>query len=67
MTIPTTSTQNKDSSIRNFVTIDLARQKLGERGKKMTDKEINDLLVMLRFICNKAIDGVIEGKINYAN
>jgi hypothetical protein len=67
MTIPTTSTPDKDSSMRNFVTIDLARQKLGERGKKMTDKEINDLLVTLRFICNKAIDGVMEEKIDYAD
>ena len=50
-----------------FITVEYARQKLGERGKKMTDKQINDILAMLRFICNKAIDGVMEGKINYAN
>ena len=49
------------------ITIEAARQKLGKRGERLTDKQINDILSMLRFICNKAIDGVIEGKADYAN
>jgi hypothetical protein len=50
-----------------IITVELARKRLGKRGEKLTDKQINDILSMLRFICNKAIDGVIEGKIDYAN
>lgn len=42
------------------ITIEYAREKLGERAGKMTDKEINDLLTFLRTLCNKTIDGVIE-------
>jgi hypothetical protein len=49
------------------ITIEYARNKIGERGKKMTDKQILDLLCMLRFICNKAIDGVIEEKAYHEN
>jgi hypothetical protein len=45
------------------ITIEQARYKLGKRGKKMTDGQINDILSMLRFICNKTIDGVIENKL----
>lgn len=45
-----------------FVTIEYARQKLGERGKSMSDKEIEKLLSTLRLMCNKVIDGVIENK-----
>ncbi|OGH20289.1 MAG: hypothetical protein A3D74_01960 [Candidatus Levybacteria bacterium RIFCSPHIGHO2_02_FULL_37_13] len=44
------------------ITIEYARQKLGERGRKMTDKEIENLLTTLRFLCNKAIDGVINNE-----
>jgi len=56
-----------DSFRKNTITIDSARKKLGERGKMMTDKQINDILSMLSLICNKAIDGVIEEKISYEN
>jgi len=42
------------------ITVEYARQKLGERGKKMTDQQVLDLLNMLRLICNKTIDAVVE-------
>lgn len=42
------------------ITINYAREKLGERGKKMTDQQVSDLLNMLRLICNKTIDAVVE-------
>jgi hypothetical protein len=53
--------------LKEKITIEYARKKLGKKGKNMTDQQINDLLKMLRLICNKAIDGVMEGKIDYAN
>lgn len=43
-----------------IVTIEQARQKLGERGKRMTDQEIADLLIVLRRLCSNVIDSVIE-------
>ncbi|MBI4078812.1 MAG: hypothetical protein HY429_00765 [Candidatus Levybacteria bacterium] len=52
------------------ITIEYARQKLGIKAQNMTDKQITDLLVMLRLLCNKTIDGVIEKSclsINYEN
>lgn len=45
------------------ITIEYARQKLGERGKQMTDKEIGNLLSTLRILCNKVIDRVVENKL----
>ncbi len=42
------------------ITIEYARQKLGKKAEKMTDKQIENLLSMLRAICNKTIDSVIE-------
>ena len=42
------------------ITVEYARQKLGERGQKMTDQQVSDLLNMLRLICNKTIDAVVE-------
>ena len=42
------------------ITIEYARQILGERGKKMTDSQIGDLLTTLRFLCNKTIDLVVQ-------
>lgn len=56
-------TLNKSAS----VTIEYARLKLGKRGEKLTDKQINDILIMLRLICNKAIDGVVKEGIFYDN
>lgn len=47
---------------QKIITIEHARKKLGMKGKKMTDKEIISLLTMLRSICNKTIDSVIENK-----
>ena len=49
------------------VTVQRARQILVKRGEKLTDKQINDILNMLRFICNKAIDGAVEREIDDAN
>ena len=43
-----------------FITIEYARKKLGKRGEKMTDQQVSDILNMLRFICNKTIDAVVE-------
>lgn len=45
---------------QKLITIEYARQKLGERGKTMTDQQVSDLLNMLRLICNKTIDAVVE-------
>jgi len=45
---------------QKLITIEYAREKLGERGQKMTDQQVSDLLNMLRLICNKTIDAVIE-------
>ena len=42
------------------ITIEYAREKLGEKGEKMTDHQVSDLLNMLRLICNKTIDAVVE-------
>jgi hypothetical protein len=46
----------------NTITVAMARKKLGRRGEKMTDAEIDKLLQFLRFLCNKAIDSVVEKK-----
>jgi len=42
------------------ITIEYAREKLGKRGKKMTDQQISDLLITLRLLCDKAIDIAIQ-------
>jgi len=42
------------------ITIEMAREKLGRRGDSMTDQQVLDLLNMLRLICNKTIDAVVE-------
>lgn len=42
------------------ITIEYARQKLGEKSKQMTDKQIIDLLTLLRQLCNRTIDRVIK-------
>jgi len=42
------------------ITIEYARQKLGKKGERMTDKEIADYLSFLRRLCNKTIDSVIK-------
>jgi len=45
---------------KKSITIDHARRVLGKRGKVMTDKQVMNLLTMLRTICDKSIDVVIE-------
>lgn len=44
------------------ITIELARKKLGERGERMTERQIVDLLATLRLLCNKVIDSVVDKK-----
>jgi hypothetical protein len=46
-----------------IITVDYARKKLGEKGKRLTDREIEGLLVTLRLLCNKVIDSVVECKL----
>lgn len=41
------------------ITIEYARAKLGKKAENMTDKQIQDILNMLRLICNKTIDAVV--------
>ena len=41
------------------MTIQKARKVLGKRARKLTDNQILDIINMLRFMCNKAIDQVI--------
>ena len=50
-----------------IITIEVARQRMGKKGEKLTDKQINDILNMLRLICNKAIDGVVKEGAFYDN
>lgn len=45
------------------ITIEYARQRLGRRADKMTDKEIDKLLVALRLLCNRTIDSVVGNKL----
>lgn len=47
------------------ITIEYVRQKLGKKAEKMTDKQVETLLNILRILCNKTIDSVIEN--NYEN
>jgi hypothetical protein len=42
-----------------IITVEDARKKLGEKGRKMTDEEIGSLLSALRVMCNRAIDSVV--------
>ncbi len=42
------------------MTIQKARKTLGKRAENLTDNQILDILNMLRFICNKAIDQVVN-------
>jgi len=45
---------------KHIVTIDSARKILGKNETVMTDKQIQDLLELLRMICDKTIDSAIE-------
>ncbi|HWY79108.1 MAG TPA: hypothetical protein VNW29_02000 [Candidatus Sulfotelmatobacter sp.] len=42
------------------MTIAEARKTLGERGKKYTDKQVQDLINHLALIANIAIDSVVK-------
>jgi hypothetical protein len=44
------------------ITIEYARQKLGKKAEKMTDEQINNLLNLLRALCNRTIDFAINDK-----
>lgn len=43
-----------------LVTIEQARTVLGEKGKRMTDEQINDLLQLLRVISDKSIKATVD-------
>lgn len=43
-----------------LISMQEAREILGEKAKKMTDKEIDSLLAMLELICNKTIESVVK-------
>lgn len=45
---------------KHTVTVDSAREILGKNEKAITDKQIQDLLELLRIICDKTIDSAIE-------
>ncbi len=49
---------------QNKITIEHARNKLGDRGKAMSDKEVLELLNTLRVLCSKTIDGVVTNESN---
>jgi hypothetical protein len=42
------------------MTIKRAREVLGEKAEKLSDKEVQDLLNLLTIIVNKAIDEVVN-------
>ncbi len=43
-----------------IITIELARKRLGKKAENMTDKQIGELVNLLRLICNKTIDSVVN-------
>ena len=45
---------------QKLITIEHARKRLGKRAEMLTDKEVGDILNLLRFLCNKVIDSVVE-------
>lgn len=45
---------------KESITIDYVRRRLSEKGVRLTDKDVENLLATLRFISNKAIDTVTE-------
>lgn len=47
-----------------MLTVKQARKKLGEKGKRLTDKEIQTILNTLYYICDKIIEDVVTVK-NY--
>ncbi|HSW88011.1 MAG TPA: hypothetical protein VLG12_02500 [Candidatus Saccharimonadales bacterium] len=49
-------------TLNEKITIEHARKRLGKKADNMTDKQINDILNMLRLICNKTIDAVVDKK-----
>ncbi len=44
--------------LKEEITVEQAKKILGKAGQKMTDKEIQSLLNMLRGFCNKVIDSI---------
>lgn len=47
-------------TIQKEITVEVARRRLGERAKHMTDQQILNILNMLRFVCNKVIMSVVK-------
>ena len=48
-----------------MLSVEKARQILGKQGERLTDKEIQAVLLVLQQLCNKVIDGVVIS--NYEN
>lgn len=47
-----------DEKNEKLITVKQARKRLGKKGEKMTNEEIQKLLNHLYYICNKTIDYV---------
>lgn len=45
------------------VTINEARLRLGRKGESLTDKQIGEFLTLLRGVCNRIVDSVVETRI----
>lgn len=46
-----------------MITIEEARKKLGKKGEKMTDKEVDRMVVWLTAFCEKIIDETVNKKV----
>ena len=51
---------------KSFVTIQHARKRLGKKAEKLSDKDIEAILNLLRVICNKVIDSAITQAGSYS-
>jgi len=52
--------ENTHTNKNLSLTIEYVRHKFGRKSEKLSDKQIIDLLNMLRFLCNKTIDSVVH-------
>ena len=49
-----------DEENEKLITVKQARKRLGKKGEKMTDEEVQKLLNHLYYICNKTIEYAIK-------
>lgn len=47
-------------NLTTVITVDDARKILGEKGKKMTDKEIGSVINTLIVVCDKTINHIVN-------